>query len=549
MLSIPINLDDLLHQRTIESVRIEYKATWDKQIEPKVLRTICAFANDLLNLNGGYIILGIETDGVTPQFPPRGLPESRLDAIMQDIRVMGKSRIEPDYVPIAEAVQYQGQWLIVVWVPPGENRPYKAKDDNQYTYFVRVGAETVKAEGTLHAQLIEQTARIPFDDRRHLQSTVLDISPTLVKRFLHNVKSDLLNRQPPLTDEDLYKAMRLLQPINGAVVPRNVALLFFSERPDKHFPMAYFEVVQFDSRQDNLEEQKFFGPLNEIADEVIRYLDNLTNVTLRKVPNQAQVERTVAFPYEALEEAVVNAVYHRSYESHITEPNKIYLYPDRIEIISYPGPVPGITLESLQDTPPPVPARNRRIGDFLKELRLAEMRGTGIPKIRRRMSENGSPQPRFDFTDSYFRVILPAHPRYVVVHALREGHYLWSIGERQQAIETLTRVWNDQSHIGTVAALLIDFHYQLGNDFEAQTIFSRFQQNPKPQNTALVYLAHFKGLMTKGDQTAATRIIEALPESAYDDAPLEVAIALKRVNLTDRAKRLRERLNLADLDE
>ena len=79
-----------------------------------------------------------------------------------------------------------------------------------------------------------------------------------------------------------------------------------------------------------------------------------------------------------MEEAVVNAVYHRSYDN-LREPTKIYLYPDRMEIISYPGPLQGIEARHLgQDgVVPPVPARNRRIGEFLKELRLAEGRGTG----------------------------------------------------------------------------------------------------------------------------------------------------------------------------
>ncbi len=88
---------------------------------------------------------------------------------------------------------------------------------------------------------------------------------------------------------------------------------------------------------------------------------------------------------------------------------------------------------------PPVPNRNRRIGEFLKELRLAEGRGTGIPKIRRKMSENGSPEPVFEFDEarSYFRVILPAHPQYVVIHAIRESAHLWAVGERQRALANL----------------------------------------------------------------------------------------------------------------
>ena len=55
--------------------------------------------------------------------------------------------------------------------------------------------------------------------------------------------------------------------------------------------------------------------------------------------------------------------------------------------------------------------RNSRIGDFLKDLRLTEGRGTGISTVIQAMKENGSPAPRFD-TDAdrtYFTAILPIH--------------------------------------------------------------------------------------------------------------------------------------------
>ena len=56
--------------------------------------------------------------------------------------------------------------------------------------------------------------------------------------------------------------------------------------------------------------------------------------------------------------------------------------------------------------------RNRRIGEFLKELDLTEGRGTGIPKILRAMKANGSPPPEFRTDDdhSFFATILPIHP-------------------------------------------------------------------------------------------------------------------------------------------
>ena len=79
-------------------------------------------------------------------------------------------------------------------------------------------------------------------------------------------------------------------------------------------------------------------------------------------------------------------------------PTKVYLYPSRVEVTSYPGPVPGIEPQHLvpDSHVPAVPARNRRIGEFLKELKLAETRFR-LPKVFQAMEANGSPAPRFDF--------------------------------------------------------------------------------------------------------------------------------------------------------
>ena len=44
---LPINLADLLRQRTVEGERIEYKAGWNPD---PIIRTVCAFANDFENL-------------------------------------------------------------------------------------------------------------------------------------------------------------------------------------------------------------------------------------------------------------------------------------------------------------------------------------------------------------------------------------------------------------------------------------------------------------------------------------------------------------------
>lgn len=71
---LPFNLYDLISTVAVEHNRVEFKGTWDDFVKAAVTRTVCAFGNDLLNLNGGYVVLGIDTDGEGRAIlPPRGL--------------------------------------------------------------------------------------------------------------------------------------------------------------------------------------------------------------------------------------------------------------------------------------------------------------------------------------------------------------------------------------------------------------------------------------------------------------------------------------------
>ena len=536
MQGIPINIDDLVHSRSVEDSRREFKSTWNDSVKDSTVRTVCAFANDLLNLNGGYVILGIETDDHgRPVLPPRGLDEHDLDRIQREIR--GEcNRIDPAYQPQLFPELYHDKSVLIVWAPGGDNRPYKAPNRRrgaERAYYVRQGSETVEATGATLTQLIEQAARIPFDDRRSLVSTVEDISPTLVRRFLADVRSDLVRGGRNVADLDLYQQMRLVVRLNDHFVPRNAAILFFNETPDSFFPGARIEIVQFgdDAGGDLIEERIIGGPLDEQVKRTVDYLNSLADVMLRKRPDEAEVDRTVAYPYEAMEEAVVNAVYHRSYDNN-PEPIKIYLYPDRMEIISYPGPQQGIERHHLapEGRVPPIPARNRRIGEFLKELRLAEGRGTGLPKIRRRMAENGSPEPEFHYDDgrTYFLVVLPAHPRYKVIHALREAGLLWSTGERQVALAHLRRAFDDQSGSGALAGRLIDYLAASDDMVAAAHIFQQFDTHPAKTEPAQPYLAFARALLDRNQPSAARRVLDDMPDSRPAEDTLELAILLKR---------------------
>lgn len=541
---LPIDIGDLVHARSVEDNRREFKASWNDLTAPAVVRTVCAFANDLLNLNGGYVVLGIDTDEKgTPILPPRGLDEVNVDRIQQQVRGQC-NRIDPAYQPLLFPEMYEDRLLLVVWAPAGDTRPYQAPRsprDPTRGYYVRQGSETVEARGALRSQLFEQAARVPFDDRRSAYVGVDKISERLVREFLADVKSEM-SRGTAFDRDTVYSNMRLVVPLNAHLAPRNIALLFFTDDPDRIFPGARIEVVQFadGAGGDLIEERTIPGPLNHQIKQALTYLDSLGSTLFEKKPGRAEVDKTVTYPYEAIEEAVVNAVYHRSYES--GEPIKVYMYPDRMEIISYPGPVQGIETEHLAPggAVPPVPARNRRIGELLKELGLAEARGTGLPKIRRRMSESGSPEPRFDFDPgrTYFRVVLPAHPRYRVLHALRESALAWATGDRRRALDGLLRIAEDQSSSGAVAGQIIEYAAAMDDLELARKTIDCFTEADGKTEASQPFLRYAEAMLNRGRNEEARQWLGLIPDtSAYVDR-VEAAILTKRAGNYREAHRI-----------
>ncbi len=542
---LPVKLDDLINSRAVESIRREFKRSWSATTLEQVVRTICAFANDFFNLNGGYILIGIEEKDGLPVLPPHGLEGENLDEIQKQIRGQCK-RIDPEYQPVISPEIYQGKPILVVWAPGGDVRPYQAPRalaGRERAYFVRLGSETIEAQGDLLTQLMQMTAKTPFDDRRNASATLEVISPALVRNFLSDIGSDLVSPGVNVPDVELYRSMRLLSRVNDHDVPRNIALLFFTNDPADFFPGTRMEVVQFggDAGGDLIEEKVFNGPLHLQIRQVLDYLESFSTKMIRKIPGRAEAQRTVAFPYEAMEEAVVNAVYHRGYEG-VPEPTKIYLYPDRMEITSYPGPVPGLEPRHFQRGAalPPVANRNRRIGEFLKELRLAEGRGTGIPKIHHKMSENGSPEPVFEFDEarSYFRVTLPAHPQYIVIHALREAAHSWAVGERGAAIETLRTAAQRVPKSGALIAQLIDYETALGQFSTAEKLFTESKADPTIVDRHLPFMAMAKVFLTRQNPRRALEILSASPPPLQTDDLVELAVLHKRAGQLEKAHRI-----------
>lgn len=413
-MAIPTNMHTLLSGNVVEWARIEFKESWKPEAS---LKTVTAFANDIDNWGGGYLVIGVEDDNGRPKFPLKGLQLNEVDGILKDL--LNKCKlIEPDYLPIVAPVDYDAHTkLIVVWCPGGAVRPYRSPATFSYdkgkavaskdaVYWIRKMSSTIRPSSQETNDLFALANQIPFDDRICHQADMTALNITLIKAYLKEIDSALFEQADTLEFNRLCINLGISNSMPEFMRPKNVGLLFFSMEPDKFIPCAQIDVVEFPEGigGDRIVEKTFTGPLHQQLRAALLYIRNtVIKEVVIKHPDRAEADRFFNYPLAAIEESLANAVYHKAYD--IREPIEVRVERDKIEILSFPGPDRSITEEALRSFNVIVRRyRNRRIGDFLKELHLTEGRNTGIKKILNALKKNGSPPPEFitDADHSFF---------------------------------------------------------------------------------------------------------------------------------------------------
>jgi ATP-dependent DNA helicase RecG len=202
---------------------------------------------------------------------------------------------------------------------------------------------------------------------------------------------------------------------------QNVALMMFCEHPEKFFGYTFVQMTSFPKGSvENPSISEDYPNITGSVPQMIqatmeRFRNNIIREKVIKIPNQMEAVRIFNYPYQAIEEAVVNALYHRDYMSY--EPVTIEIEPDCINIMNFPGIDRSISEKTIAEGKRFVSRyyRNRRLGEFLKELDLSEGHSSGIPTIQEELEKNGSPRAEF-FTDEdrrAMRIRIPIHPAFI----------------------------------------------------------------------------------------------------------------------------------------
>ncbi len=416
-MELPINIEDLIMERLVESTRLDYKKGFDPNA---VTHSICAFANDIDNTGGGYIIIGIEEENGLPKLPPHGIDDDKMDSILKGL-IGYCNQIEPRYIPIAKPIKFQWKNIIVIWCPAGHGRPYQVPEDlhtkSMKKYYIRKTNSTIIAKAEEERELYYISSDIPFDDRPNLAATIDDIDISLLRKHLYDSNSDLYEHSLKMNTLEIAQSMQLVTGPDEALRPRNIALLMFNENPERFFRGARIEIVDIpDPTGEGMSEKIFTGPIQRQLKDALSYISNyVLKERVFKFDDKAEAKRVFNYPYRAIEELLTNAVYHKSYM--VNEPINIRITPNELEITSFPGLDRSISDQNIKDFKIRGKIyRNRRIGDFFKELKLTEGRNTGIPNALAALKENNSEPPTFEMDEDrrYLSVCLKVNDAFKV---------------------------------------------------------------------------------------------------------------------------------------
>jgi predicted HTH transcriptional regulator len=429
-MSFNIDLKELARR---ESEQVEWKENGDDiKIAEGIVKTISAFANDIANVGGGYVVCGakeIKDEHGFPKIQYTGLSANKLKEIEGKVTKYCQNYVDPAIIPRIVEIENpeNSSTRILVFVVLRTRHAHIYRDGETSKYYVRISRETKEARNGILRQLLTEKQEIEyFDKRTNNTATAADIDVLVFRDSIQEM--GLLFPEKSLEDyfSDREQIAELVSPLfvridlDGILRPRNFTLLMFGKKTSitSKFPEAYTILSIYkgiDRSEQTAERYTLTGTIVEQAKRSIELLNTQAYTAFDKTsskPNQ------VKYPMRALQEAVINAIVHRDYE--VPEPIRITVFADRVEIRS-PGTLHwGVDKEKFLQGKASPKWRNQSFAYLFNKLQLAQSEGQGIPTIIRTMREEGCPEPIFEIEPESLTCILPAHPRHQIIRELQE---------------------------------------------------------------------------------------------------------------------------------
>jgi ATP-dependent DNA helicase RecG len=428
------------------SLRESEQTEWKENVADidDVVETLSAFANDLANLGGGYVVCGAREAKDEHGFPrliKTGLTASRLREVEGTVLTRCRERVSPSIMPLVEELPADAdERRILIFIQPATGQAHTfRRGDHGGKHFVRVSRSTIEARnGVLRDLLVRKGAMEPWDRRLCGGATINDLDLLALRDALQRMGVFSADRgvEPYLSDDvqlsPFVPPLCAREPLTRELRPRNFTVLLFGRETQRLIPGAFslFSLYPGVDRADpHAERHELAGNLLDQARQLTQLLDVQSYTAFDK--NDPTSPNTLKYPKRALYEAMGNALAHRDYE--VADPTRITVFSDRIEVLS-PGSLPlGVDPVAFREGRSGPKWRNQTLAWFFNRLQFAQAEGQGIPTILRVMQEEGCPPPILDADGTRVVCILPAHPRHAILRDLRSAEQALALGELRKA--------------------------------------------------------------------------------------------------------------------
>ncbi|PKM91971.1 MAG: hypothetical protein CVU81_03010, partial [Euryarchaeota archaeon HGW-Euryarchaeota-1] len=188
----------------------------------------------------------------------------------------------------------------------------------------------------------------------------------------------------------------------------NAAILLFGRDPHKFFLQAEVKCIQFPSTEVEkpfMSYHIYDGNLFEQVDRAVSFVLDAIRLPVIQQEHTAQVKRPHEIPAFAIQEAIVNAVAHRDYET--TAGVQVMVFLDRVEIWNSGSLPPNLRISDLKQPHASYP-NNPLIASTLYLANYVQRAGSGTMEMVKQCKAQGLPEPDFvSIRNDEFRVILP----------------------------------------------------------------------------------------------------------------------------------------------
>jgi len=353
----------------VESQKIEFKPNW----RDEYLKVICAFAN----AEGGELIIGVDDKG-----EPLGL--KNIKKLLEDIP--NKIRSKLGIIPSVDFEKSKGKEVMRIRV-----NSISVPISYDGRYYLRSGSTNLELKDSELANFLIKKLGKTWDEFVEESVSFGDINLETIEKF----KKLAVDRIPSIDEEKNYRAiLEKLNLFEGSKFKRAMILLF-GKNPQKFHPGAYLKIGKFltetEIQATDMVEGNLFQQLENTLD-ILRTKYLISNIKFEGIHRRDILE----YPYEALREAIINALIHRDYIG--TSAIQIRVYNDRLVIMNEGKLPPEVPVEKLKTEHLSKP-RNSLLAKAFYLAGFIESWGRGTVKIVENCLQQGLPEP--DFIEEY----------------------------------------------------------------------------------------------------------------------------------------------------